>query len=324
MHDELAQQFVRSLRGRRSQASMSKRLWFKTNAVYTWECGRSEPTALQVFELAEKTGKPAAATLAGFYRERPAWLTAKLERGTLAKFLEQERQGIPLVTIAAATGISRFSLARYLGAEADIRLPDLLRVIDFCTHRLLDFLALWVDPGTLPCVAEAWRELHLARRAAYERPWSHAVLRCLELEAYRNSSAHDPRFIAEQLGITLDEVQACLELLQQSQQIAWTGSHYRGQEESAVALSADPAAARAQAAWWLSVATQRAASQRGMFAYNLCCVSAADLQRIAELQRDYLRQVRAIVAASTPGQRVALIGVQVMGFDGAITPELSR
>jgi hypothetical protein len=57
-------------------------------------------------------------------------------------------------------------------------------------------------------------------------------------------------------------------------------------------------------------------AEQGMFAYNLCSVSAADLQRIAELERDCLRQVRAIVASSTPAERVALIAVQVFGFDG--------
>ena len=233
----------------------------------------------------------------------------------MAAFLEHERRGISLVAIAKDTGISRFSLARYLRAEADIRLPDMLRLLDYCSHRLLDFLALWTDPTLLPCVAERWQALQLARRAAYERPWSNAVLHCLELQAYRDSPRHEPGQIARYLGISRQEVEACLELLEQSEQITWNGHHYRGTEQRSVSLSSDPAAARAQAAWWVSVAAERAQSHRGMFAYNLCCVSAEDLQRIAELQRDCLRQIRSVVANSSPGERVALVNVQVLAFD---------
>ena len=49
------------------------------------------------------------------------------------------------------------------------------------SRRLLDFLACCTDPAALPCVARDHERLDLARRAAYEQPWSHAVLRALEL-----------------------------------------------------------------------------------------------------------------------------------------------
>ncbi len=312
----LSRELIRAMRGKRSQLALSRRLGFRTNVVYTWECGRSEPTALQLFHLAAATRRSPREALASFCRERPAWLPKReLDREAVAAFLEQERRGIPLVEIAEQTGVNRFSMARYLKCKADIKLPDLLRVLDYCTNRLPDFVALWADPAQVPSLAERWTELELARRAAYERPWSNAVLHCLELEDYQRSPKHQEGQIAAYLGISTQEERACLELLERSDQITWTGTHWRGNESRAVSLSADRAAARAQAAWWVRVAAERAATHRGMFAYNLCCVSGADLQRIAELQRECLRQIRGVIANSTPGERVALVNVQVMAFD---------
>jgi hypothetical protein len=316
-HAKVAQELVRALRGSRSQAALSRWLGFKTNVVYTWECGRSEPSVLQLFQIASKTGLNPRDALLRFYRDPPEWLskTGPLTRTEVTALLEQERGGVPVLQIARETKVSRFSLARYLRGDADIRLPDFLRLLEYCSRRLLDFLALWVDVERLPSAAEAWQRQTLARRAAYERPWSHAVLRCLEL--YEDKPrAPKPAVIAKKLGIDVGEVEECLRLLQESRQIRRRGARWVLDPTQAVELGADRRAARGLAAWWVSVAAERAARQQGMFAYNLCSVSARDLQRIAELQRDCLRQVRSIVAQSSPVERVALIGVQVFGLDG--------
>jgi transcriptional regulator with XRE-family HTH domain len=321
-HSQLAKELVRGLRGRRSQAALSRWLGFKTNVVYTWESGRSEPSIQQLFQLAAKTGVHPKQALERFYRSRPAWLEGaeSLGRAQVAALLEQERGGVPVLKIARETGVSRHSLARYLRAEADMRLTDFLRVLDYCSRRLLDFVALWVDVNQVPCAAAAWRKQELARRAAYERPWSHAVLRYLEL-ARRGPAAHNPHAIAGCLGIDVAEVKSCLSLLEQSGQIRRKGRQWLTDRAESVELSADRDAARKLAAWWVSVAAERAQQPTGMFAYNLCSVATKDLQRIAQLQRDCLRQIRAIVAESKPAERVALICVQVFGLDGKLQSE---
>jgi hypothetical protein len=315
-HAKVAQELIRALRGSRSQAALSRWLGFKTNVVYTWECGRSEPSVLQLFQIASKTGVDPRQALLRFYRDPPAWLskTGQLSCADVTALLQQERGGVPVLQISRETKVSRFSLARYLRGEADIRLPDFLRVLEYCSRRLLDFLALWVDVERLPSAAEAWQRQALARRAAYERPWSHAVLRCLEL--FEGKRSPKPAAIAEKLGIDVGEVEECLRLLQDSRQIRRRGARWVLDPTQAVELGADREAARGLAAWWVEVAADRAVRQQGMFAYNLCSVSSRDLQRIAELQRDCLRQVRSIVAQSQPVERVALIGVQVFGLDG--------
>lgn len=316
-HGRVARELVRALRGKRSQRALSRWLGFRTNVVYTWECARSEPSALQLFHLASKVGVDPRKALGRFYRQPPRWLegSGPLSRKDVAAMLEHERGGVPVLQVAKESGVSRFSLARYLHAEADIRLSDFLRVLETCSRRVLDFLALWVDVAKLPAAAPGWRRQVLARRAAYERPWSHAVLRCLELFA-TETTAPSSEDLAKRLGVEPDEVDDCLNLLEQSGQIRREKARWVFDPSQAIELGADREAAQKLAAWWVGIAADRAREHTGMFAYNLCAVSSDDLQRIAALQRDCLRQIRAIVAQSRPAERVALIAVQVLGLDG--------
>ncbi|HVZ32321.1 MAG TPA: helix-turn-helix transcriptional regulator, partial [Polyangiaceae bacterium] len=47
-YEDLARDFIRALRGGRSQAALSRRLGFRTNVLYAWESGRRWPTAAVV------------------------------------------------------------------------------------------------------------------------------------------------------------------------------------------------------------------------------------------------------------------------------------
>src|SRR5690606_4448823 len=228
-----------------------------------------------------------------------------------------QRRQVPLVQIARATGKSRFALRRWFNGEAEPRLHEYLAVLDTCSRRLLDFLAAFVDPALLPAAADAHFVQALARQAAYERPWSHAVMRMLETEDYRALPAHETGWIAKRLGISLAEEVESLELLSRSRQIEMSGALYRPRAQAAVDLRAGHDAARRLAAWWVSVDAERATQSQGMFAYNVCSLSLTDLDRIQALQVDYLKQVRAIVAESNPVERVALIATQVFALDGA-------
>ena len=68
--------------------------------------------------------------------------------------------------------------------------------------------------------------------------------------------------------------------------------------------------------WTTSMALRRLAeSNDGQFSTNLFTVSARDFERLRELQRNYFRQLRAIVAESEPAERVAIVNVQLFGLD---------
>src|SRR5688500_4718629 len=54
--DQLAIQWLRAMRGKRSQRAFSRRLGYRTNIAYRWESGRCWPTAQTVMRAMKKLG----------------------------------------------------------------------------------------------------------------------------------------------------------------------------------------------------------------------------------------------------------------------------
>jgi hypothetical protein len=69
----------------------------------------------------------------------------------------------------------------------------------------------------MPSIAAAWRRLALARESAYEVPWSHAVLRALELKS-AGAGLQRARLL-ERLSISEQELDESLRVLAQTGQI---------------------------------------------------------------------------------------------------------
>jgi len=313
-YEKLAIELVRELRGRRSQSAFSRRLGYRSNAVYAWEAGRAFPTAAAFFRSLKRAGRDVDAALARFYRvpaERSDWLDLTTREG-VARLLNDLRGRTSVVDLAGAAQRSRFAVARWLKGIAEPRLPDFLRLIECASLRLLDFLACFSDPAKLPSIASAWQTLENARRAVYELPWSAAVLRVIELEAYRALKRHEPGFIARWLQIPREEEERCVALLLESGQI----KKERGRLIPGAALTVDtrrdPERSRQVKAWWADLARERLLrGVEGTFSYNLFSVSRADLERIQELHRAYFRELRRIVADSEPSECIALATVHL-------------
>jgi transcriptional regulator with XRE-family HTH domain len=314
-YERLASELLRTLRGRRSQTALARRLGYKSNVVYSWESGRAYPTAARSLWVASKVGVDVRAALQGFYRRPPEWLEAcNLTRPDgVARLLDDLRGRTSITDLARSCGRSRYAVARWLNANTEPRLPDFLRLIESSTLRVLDFLAVLVDPTRLASVAAAWRALEAARRAAYDLPWSQAVLRALELQAYRALAKHEPGWIARRIGISAGEETMCLNVLLESRQVRLQRGKYQVVQARALDTRRDPEAARGLRAFWAEVALERLrADQEGVFAYNLFGVSERDLARVRELQGAYYRELRTLVARSQPVERVVLANLQLV------------
>jgi hypothetical protein len=176
-------------------------------------------------------------------------------------------------------------------------------------------VALVVDPAQVPAVRDGWRALTAARQAAYSSPWCHAVLRLLETErmaALRRVSDAD---IAAELGLSIVETRAALELLESTGQIERLQQGWRVKQTLNVDLAADPEAVQRLKAWAAEIGLRRITSgSEGLYSYNLFCVSEADYQKLQSLHRAYFRQLRAIVAESTPSERVVMANLQLFSL----------
>lgn len=314
----IATQLLRAIRGGRSQAATSRRLGRKSNVLYTWEAGRRWPTAALFFQFASRMRVDVRGAIARFYGREPAWLSGydPATPDGVAALLEDLRANRSVAELARAAGKTRSSVSRWLTARTEPRLPDFLRMLDVSSLRLLDFVAELADPASIPALAARWRALEAARRLAYEAPWAHAVLRALELRAYQRLPAHQPGWIAKRLGISPEDEAASLQLLLESRQIRLYHGRYVPAEVMTVDTRRDPRAEQALKRWTTQMALERMPDPAdGLFSVNLFTVSEADLERLRELQRNFFRQMRAIVAESEPGERVVIANVQLFGLD---------
>jgi transcriptional regulator with XRE-family HTH domain len=314
----LAADFIRALRGRRSQAALSRRLGFSTNVLYAWESGRRWPTAAVVLQAAQRLRFDVKALLRRFFARAPAWLEPidVTSPAGIAQLLEELRGKIPVVELARRTGTSRYAIARWLAGSAQPRFPDFLRLFEGASLRVLDFVALFHDPLALPAAAPAWRALQAHRTAVYEFPWISAVLGALELRDYTALRRHQPGWIAQRLGISLDEEERCLEVLARTGQIVRRGHRWQLGHSQTVDTRQDAGAERKLKEWWAELGVTRLrAGAPGQFSFNVFAVSEADFERLRELHQSYFRQLRSIVAESTPSERIVVANVQLFPLD---------
>jgi transcriptional regulator with XRE-family HTH domain len=315
---QVSRELMRYLRGSRSQPAFSKLLGFGSNVVYTWESGRRFPEVSVFLRAAELAQLPVQARLAEFLPDA----TGPLETGRIASPRAVQRISRLLVgqapkrELARRVGIDRTTLARWLGGKTEPRLPEFLRLVEVATQRLLEFIELFADPEQLPSTRSAYRDLQAQKKLAYDLPWSHAILRALELDPYHALKQHVPGFLANQIGIDLEQEQRYLAELASAGQIRWDSTHWRLHRVLTVDTRLDPEQNRQLKAHWAKVGLERlkagGAPPDALFSFNLFAISEHSFQKIRELHLDYYDRVRSIVDESTSADRVALLNLQLV------------
>ena len=317
--EQISREFLFALRGGRSQTAWSRRLGYKSNVAYAWEAGRRWPTAAETLRACRKAGLDLDQAFAAFYGRRPAWLSQvdPASPQGVAVCLEDLKGKTSIVDWSRVSGISRFSLSRWIAGQTEPRLPDFLHAIERVSLRMVDFVTCLLDPREIPSILPLWERLESRRRGALEAPWTQAILRALELQAYRALPAHQPGWIAATLGLPPEEETRCIELLREAGRIRWDGAHYSA-DTGAVDTRQHPEVGRRLKAHWTRLGAEKVeAGAPGQFSYNVFGVSRADFERIRAAHLDYFRLLRAIVAESNPVEVVAVANVQLFALEPA-------
>jgi transcriptional regulator with XRE-family HTH domain len=316
--EEIASELLRALRAHRSQVQFSRRLGYTANVAYTWESGRRWPTAARTLFAARRVGVDLEVGLRRFYRTPPEWLD-EVDVATpegVAYLLRDLKGGTPIVDLAARVGRSRFAVARWLKGTAEPRLPDFLRLIQGTSARLLDFLAVLTDPAALPSVAEGWQALESARGLIVEAPQTQLILLALELDAYQSLPAHEAGWLADRVGISLEVETEALQRLADTGQIELREGIWQIGQVQAIDTRRYPDAGQRLKRWWAELGLQRLSAQaEGVFSYNAFVVSDAEFEALQGLHRKYYRTLRSIVEASTVGDRVVVVNLQLFALD---------
>lgn len=305
---KLAAELVRVRRGNLTQQGLSKALGYKSNVLFAWENQHDQPSARNFFRLVEKTG--AQPSLQIFCRaEVPDMQTS----AGVAQFLHDLVADRKMSELSDLLNRDRYAVGRWVRGKTDIPLSDFLHFIEVTTLMLFEFIELFADPEQLPEGKEAYRRLVAARRSARDTPWAHAVIHLADLPSYRALPKHQPGWFASRLGVTTKEEELCLHNLVESGALSLCDGRYRRTEALTVDTRADPDGTRRLAAFWLNEGARRVlVPGSGRFAFNTFAVSAADLDKIQDLQSEYFRKLRAIVAQSEPTEAVAVATFQLL------------
>lgn len=316
-HESLACELLRSLRGRRSQVAWSRRLGYRSNIAYPWESGRRFPNATETLRAIQRSGRDLGKGLTTFYGRAPSWIEEvdPTSQEAVLRLLDDLRGNRSVTDLARAANINRHALGRWFSGRTQPRLPDFLRVIDAASVRLPDFLAAFVDPLGLPSLAPVWRQLEARRKGAGQHPWTQALLRVIELEAYERLAAHDTGWVARRLKLDEHVVEEGFAYLEASGQAVREDGRFVGNTR-AVDTRRSPEVGRKLKAHWSRVAAERVGSNApGQFSYNVFSVSEQDFERIRALHLAYFHALRSIVAESTSNERVAVANVQLFALD---------
>jgi transcriptional regulator with XRE-family HTH domain len=308
-YETIASELIRALRGRRSRAELSRIAGYRTNMVQRWEAGHSFPVVTAYLRLLQRLRPTQGSWIARFFAVEPAWSAGMdpASRSAVVHFLADLRGKTPMVRVAARCGCNRYTVARWLTGAAEPKLPDFLRLADASSRRVVDLVAAFEDPTRLPAVREAWARLQLLRQAAQDMPWSHAVLRTLELRGLPSGCSAQRRFIASRLDRPLEEVSRALDVMVQAGQVTSTSSGYILTDVETINTNQSAEQAeRLHRFWWQTASERLQRGAPGHFGYSLFAVARADLERLSTLHLQYVRAMQDVIAASSPADCVGL------------------
>lgn len=316
-YEALAAELLVALRGRRSQTAWSRRLGYRSNIAYRWESGRRQPTISEVLRACARTGIDTRAALERFCGRTPPWLVdADPADPAVAAALLRDLQGNTSVSeLSRRMGAGRSTVSRWLSGHCEPRLPDFLKLVEVSSLRCADLLVCLVPVEKLPSLGPLWQRLEARRRGAQQHPWTQAILRALDIADYHALPAHQPGWIAARLGIAVEEEARCLQFLQDTGQIRWTGTHFMHRSLAVDTRRYPEIGRRLKAHWYQEGARRAEAGKAGQFSYNVFSVSRADFERIREEHLRYFHALRAIVAQSQPEEVVAVAGVMLFPLE---------
>jgi transcriptional regulator with XRE-family HTH domain len=120
----LATEFLRAVRGKRSQVNFSRRLGYASNVAAEWESGRREPSAARALSACLRCGIDVRGAVSRFHEPSALQLAcpapsrhAEIRPAQVAAWLRGQRSDRRLTELANATGLSLFQVSRASTAQ---------------------------------------------------------------------------------------------------------------------------------------------------------------------------------------------------------------
>ena len=205
----IKKQLLLALRGELSAKALSVKLGFSFNQVHRWESGEKQLRWDEFVNLCDVLGVPLEAAVSRLLFSEP-----ETSAHLAPNFIGLLRSRFPLSTIedlAHRLNCHASVMKRYVRGEIYPDLEVVLAMIDlnhnWLGHFLLDLLPVSSNPEFRILFEKEQQTALLTLR----EPIAQAIDACLVIRGYRELKVHDDAFIADQLGITPDEVKQIIE-----------------------------------------------------------------------------------------------------------------
>lgn len=302
--ENIDREVLKALRGRRSQVQLSRLLGFRFNQVYLWESGR-RAVHWGDFELYCKILK------------RPLYQAitrhfALPDSHSIHEVLVGSLRSLKKGAIAKELGIGPSPLSRWLNGRADPPLREVFRIFNRTHLNFLEFLDEVVGAGKLMSIQTAVTETQRLKNALYGLPIAGAIAPALELREYQELKVHRPGVLAKRLGLTLQEEEEALRLLQAAGQIEMQNGKYR-LKSFRVTLTEDKQRFIQNCQYWSERAARipKRVGQKSFFGYRVFGVSSEAYAKLRQAQVNAYHAISEILKDETaPYDDVVVINFQ--------------
>ncbi len=310
----VAQELVKSLRGRTSQGALSRRLGFKTNVVYRWEAGLREATADDLLEILRLRFDDIETRLWRF-AQGPDGENVSDREFEWSRWFQILRGDQSVADIATRLDISQQAVRRILRGDTSPPLSRLLQLVDCLSNRILNFVELMTDPADLNSLRGVRALVEAQMAITFEHLYAEAIIGCLETSGYIALPSHSNAWIAGRLDLPLSVVETTIEALVAARGIQIRGGKFKTQHRRMVNTQArSKADARRLARHWTNVCMARpeAHTRSGYLVFS---ADQAALDDIGRIMTEAMHQVIARVANATSVDQVGALTVNMSRLD---------
>lgn len=212
---KLAAQMVRSWRGDTGQLELSEALGFRSNVVHHWESGRSGCQLTTALHMADRAHPGAVGRLCFALQSDWTDRVDPRERMGTALILNDVLGGVDVSLVVRRTDFSRHKLGRWLRGDSEPTLDEFLEVL-LAVRMIWMLFPLLAPDVRLPTDPPA--TLGLSQQE---------ILFALVSRRYLDLPAHDPTWVAESVGHTLDEVEEHIAQLRSLGLVRWDGTRWQ-------------------------------------------------------------------------------------------------
>lgn len=301
----LDREILRALRAKRSQSQLSHRLGYKYNQVYLWESGRRVIGWQDFVKICRTLKRPLAKALRDFFGVQEDLEIHQL----LTLILKSRKKG----ETANSLAVTASKLSRWLSGQTDPPLEMVLRLFRMAyPNSFFEFVDFVAGPGLVTSIQNQVAKSDRIHKALFRYPFVGAVAAALFTKDYQRLKVHKPGVLAKQVGITIDEENAALEVLQATGEIELRDGIYKI-APFAVNLSTNREQFIRCSQYWAERAATlpKGPSQKSAFGYRVFSMNYQHLAKIRQAQVDYYNALTEIIKSQEgPYDAVMVINFQ--------------